>query len=252
MIRHAIFNQIRSVKTKFQNKFGKEIIIATEGMHCWRKDVFPYYKIKRKEQRNTLPLPWEDVMAVIRSTQKDIQENFPYYVLNHDKAEGDDIIASIAKEKARNKEPVLIVSSDKDFAQLQIFPTIQQYSIYHENYLIDQDPVVNRNKKILTGDSDDSVPNILSDDDVFTIKGKRQPPMTQPRIKALLENIPENLLANYERNVKLVDLIDGIPKSIESEIVNQYRDYVPAKGRVYNYFVAHGLNHHTENAQDFI
>lgn len=251
LIRHAIFNQIRKIKTKFQSGYGKDIVIATEGPGSWRKEIFPYYKIKRKEQRNTLPIPWEDVMAVIQNTQEDLREYFPYTTLTVPRTEADDVIAVIAKKKALEGEKVLIVSNDKDFAQLQVYDNVEQYSTYHENLLIDNDPVENRLRKIISGDSGDSVPNIISDVDVFTDPNKRQKPMTKKRLDALMESIEEQYQDAYDRNKKLVDLIEGIPEDVVNSILDMYNAYEPAKGKMYNYFAANGMNYHLENLQDF-
>ena len=40
LVRHMILNSIRLYRTKYQASYG-EIVICTDGMKNWRKDVFP-------------------------------------------------------------------------------------------------------------------------------------------------------------------------------------------------------------------
>ena len=49
LIRHMILNSIRMYRQKFQNEYG-EVVIVADGQSNWRRDVFPQYKYKRKEE----------------------------------------------------------------------------------------------------------------------------------------------------------------------------------------------------------
>ena len=48
LVRHMVLNSIRAINSKHRLKYG-ELIIATDTMRSWRKDVFPYYKANRKK-----------------------------------------------------------------------------------------------------------------------------------------------------------------------------------------------------------
>jgi hypothetical protein len=47
MLRHMILNSIRALKSKFSDKYG-ELVIACDNKNCWRKEIFPYYKVGTK------------------------------------------------------------------------------------------------------------------------------------------------------------------------------------------------------------
>ena len=49
-IRHLVLNSIRSYRTKHKDKYG-EIVICTDHMASWRKEVYPQYKAHRKRER---------------------------------------------------------------------------------------------------------------------------------------------------------------------------------------------------------
>ena len=40
-IRHLVLNSIRSYRKKYREKYG-EMVICTDYLSSWRKDVFPY------------------------------------------------------------------------------------------------------------------------------------------------------------------------------------------------------------------
>ena len=42
-IRHLVLNSIRSYRKKYHKKYG-EMVICTDHLYSWRKEVFPFYK----------------------------------------------------------------------------------------------------------------------------------------------------------------------------------------------------------------
>ena len=51
MIRHIFLNNIAGYRKKYSAEFGDELIMACDGKGYWRKDFFPYYKMKRAKNR---------------------------------------------------------------------------------------------------------------------------------------------------------------------------------------------------------
>ena len=116
-IRHLVLNSIRSYRKKHHEKYG-EVVICTDYLSSWRKDAFPYYKAHRKVQREKQQkegVDWKALFEIIAKIIEELEDYFPYKVVQIPHAEGDDVIAVLAKHL---KEPCLIVSSDKDFNQL--------------------------------------------------------------------------------------------------------------------------------------
>ena len=61
---------------------------------------------------------WNSIHDIMNTLYNEISLNFPYKNLKLNKVEADDIIAVLC-QKYNKEEKILIVSSDKDFQQLQ-------------------------------------------------------------------------------------------------------------------------------------
>ena len=110
--------------------------------------------------------------------KSELIEFFPYKVLEVDNAEADDIIASVVFHVAsepKNYEKVLILSSDKDFIQLQKYNFVSQYSPMQKKFVNGLDPTTYIKEHILKGDRGDGVPNFLSPDNTFVDELRQRP-----------------------------------------------------------------------------
>jgi hypothetical protein len=255
LLRHMILNTIRSVRTKF--KSHGEIIIACD-MGSWRKDVYPYYKANRKKAKDASALDWKKIFEIFTQMRNDLKVNFPYRVIEVQNAEADDIIATLVKHfgndlplASSNQEDILIMSPDKDFAQLHRFSNVKQYDPIRKKWIEHPDPEQFLKEQIIKGDSVDGVPNIMSDDDTFIVDGKRSKTMTAGRLAKFLEAIPEEFQHGYERNRMMIDL-RNTPIDIQSAVMAEY-DAQAGKGRskIFSYFMKHRLRNLTEAMGDF-
>lgn len=261
MLRHFILNSIRMHNVKHREKYGK-MVIACDS-HSWRKEYYPQYKANRKKGRDTSDVDWNSVFDTFSKVKKELKENFPYYVLNIDNAEADDIIATLIKDTQEfgQHEPVMIISSDKDFIQLHKYKNVEQWSPITKKYIAHENPNQYLYEHIFRGDSGDGVPNVLSDDDTFVSDDKRQTPLSKKKIKLWLENIndlesvmKEVEYRNYQRNKKVIDL-DSIPNEITKSILTEYKNYKISKlqnSKVLNYLVTNRLSNLIECAQEFL
>jgi 5'-3' exonuclease len=178
----------------------------------------------------------------------------PYKVLDVDGAEADDIIGVLVQKYSAN-EKVMILSSDKDFAQLQRYPNVEQYSPILKKYIKEPFPLVQLKQLIIRGDKSDGIPNILSADNVF-VEGVRQKPITEVKIIKWLNQEPkefcsDDMLRNFSRNEIMIDLTK-IPEALRNNIINSYET---AKGRTkqefMNYMIANRLKNLIEVAHEF-
>ena len=166
-------------------------------------------------------------------------------------AEADDIIAVVSN----SYDKVMIVSSDKDFIQLQHYGDVYQFSPLLKSFIGEQeDATVFLREQIIKGDRSDGVPNILSDDDIF-LRDERQRPINKKRLEewSNIENIPlgSETRKYYERNKKLIDL-SMIPKDISESIINRYKNYkVNDRSQLLQYFIDNKLKALIENINDF-
>lgn len=239
-LRHLILSSIRSIKTKFSNNYG-EIVLCDDTSNYWRKNVFPLYKENRKETRSKSLHDWNYIFKILKSIKEEISENFPYKYIALNQCEADDIIAILAKH-FHKKENILIVSNDRDFVQLYKYPNVFQYAPLNKKFLTEDNPSGFLLNKIIRGDSSDGIPNILSDDDTFVCKTKRQRKITQK----LLDNFDLNKLGDlsYERflrNKTLIDF-DEIPATIQKKIIESYHEPILGNHeKAFNYLTEHSL-----------
>lgn len=240
ILRHVVLSQIKAYKKKFSNEYG-EVIISCDGRHYWRKNIFPNYKSERKKARESNHLDWRNIFDSISDIVQELKDVFPYRTILVNEAESDDVIATLTKKFVAKGEKVLIISSDRDFVQLQKYKGVFQFSPQTKKFILSSEPLLYLQEKILRGDKGDSIPNILSMDDTF-VKGLKQRTLTKKRIeKILLSNNnfddDEELKKRYIRNRNLIDF-DYIPKEIEEKILKEYEQPIKgSKGKIFNYLI---------------
>lgn len=258
MIRHMILNSIRMYNKKYRDEYG-QMVICADGMNTWRKDYYPYYKAKRKTRREQSDQDWNEIFRILHLVREEIKENLPYKVIHMDGVEADDIIASLVLQSQEFGlgEPMMIVSSDKDFIQLQKFNNVKQFSPIQKKMVKDTNPRTYLFNHIMKGDSGDGIPNVLSDDDTF-VTDKKQTPLRKTKIAEWLENsdnlrnvMEHETFRNYQRNKKLIDLTE-VPEDIQQTIINNYNEQkVAMKMKVLNYLIKKRCNQLIEVVEEF-
>ena len=138
LLRHMLLNTYRIYRSKFFKHFG-ELVICHDSSNCWRKDIFPEYKGNRKKNQKKSDMDWDEVHDLMDSIRNDVEKYLPYKNIKVERAEADDVIYSLCKNY-HDKEDILIVSNDKDFQQLQIYPSVKQYSPTKKKYLVCERP----------------------------------------------------------------------------------------------------------------
>jgi len=260
LIRHMVLNSIRMYNVKFKDEYG-DLVICADDKKYWRKDLFPYYKAARKKSREDSPYDWNLIFETLNRVRDEIRENFPYKVIQIDKTEADDVIGTICinygvELKNSQSEKILILSSDKDFMQLQKFANVDQYSPMAKKFLKTSEPIKFLKEHILKGDRGDGIPNILSSDDTF-ITEARQKPVTEKKLNTWVAQKPEDfcdasMLRNYQRNESLIDL-SKVPSEYADRILTAYRSPKEVKGKdkVLNYFIKNRMKQLMEHIQEF-
>lgn len=260
LVRHMVLNSLRMYRSKFSNKYG-ELVICCDDKDYWRRELFPYYKIHRKKDRDESGLDWHTIFTVLNGIRDDLREQFPYKVIQIEHAEADDIIGTLCHKFGHlgitngSAEPILILSSDKDFMQLQKYANVEQYSPIQKKFVTCSNPARYIHEHILKGDRGDGVPNFLSNDDVF-VTGKRQTPLSSKKVDAWNGINPENycderMLRNYRRNQQLVDL-DFIPQNIQDQVIEVFDNYkLNERSKIFNYFIKNKMKNMMEVISDF-
>ena len=242
LCRHIILNSLRHHIHKFKREYGK-VVICCDSRSYWRKEYFPYYKITRKKKREKSDLDWPLLFKVMQEIKDISKTDFPYKLLEINKCEADDIIGTLAPRLAAH-EPVIIISSDGDYKQLFKYPNIKQYSPQIDAYVKCDDPHLWLKEKIITGDRKDSVPSIISPDNVFA-EEIRQKPVTQ-KIKDYYFSIDfeDSSIDNYKNLIRNKTLLDFeyIPSDIKHTIIDEYEiNQSGNKSQMMKYFIKNKL-----------
>lgn len=267
LIRHTTLSTIKSYKKKYGKEYG-DVIIACDGRNYWRKSIFPHYKAHRKANRDKSDLDWGFIFDTLAELRTDLINEFPYKVLLIDTAEADDIIAVLTEYTQENQliqeglfaspQKVLIVSSDKDFIQLQKNKNVRQWSPMQRKFVEGSQKDIQEYTitHIVKGDSGDGIPNILSKDDVF-VSGDRQKPFSAKRLPEFYEKGIEACKndeerRNYQRNQQLVNF-DYIPEDLAKTIISSYENTKPNgdKNSVMNYLIKNQCRLLLDEIEDF-
>jgi len=253
LVKHMILSTLLYYRRKFNDKYG-ELVICCDSKRSWRRDVFPFYKANRKTNRAKDDVDWNGIFEVINSLTDDLKTKFPYAVIQVDHAEADDIIGALANHYNSN-EKIMIVSSDKDFLQLQKNPNAQQYSPTQKKNLTCDNPNHYLKEHIMKGDRGDGIPNFLSDDDTF-VTDKRSKKIMKTKLDAWkildpIEFCDEKMMRGYKRNEQIVDL-SHTPQDIKIKTVDQYDSYeYNQRDKLLNYFIQNKLRNLIEHIGDF-
>lgn len=263
LIRHMIINALRNYKKSFGAQYG-QMVIACDSKKNWRKGVFSHYKANRKKAREDSGFDWNAIYDALNQIKVELAEHFPYPVIEIDFAEADDVIASLVfytqwPWRQPRLEPVLILSGDQDFAQLQRFDNVKQYSTVLSKWVTPGDGVTPQAflmEHILTGDRGDGVPNFLSDADVF-VAGKRQKPIRKKDLEQWrLGSVDDWRGTEHEervlRNNQLVNL-DCVPEDIQRDVINSYELQKASKdnSNLLEYFMAYRMRNFIELVSEF-
>jgi hypothetical protein len=261
LFRHIVWNIIRNQNLKWRADYG-ELVIATDGNRYWRREYFPYYKANRKKSRDDSDMNWEQIFQIFDTIKQEFVDFSPYRVIQIPEAEADDIIATFAMHPMtqqgglfEEEEPLLILSGDKDFIQLQAGrPWIRQYNPVLKKTLTSSNPHRFKFEHIVRGDSGDGIPNILSDDDTF-VADKRQKPIRQTRLDEWYQAgeaafTTTQLQRGWDRNKMLIDL-EMVPEEIQKKTLAAYNEQSPDKSKLLNFFVEKKMKLMLEAINDF-
>jgi hypothetical protein len=151
----------------------------------------------------------------------------------------------------------MIVSSDKDFLQLQKYGNVRQWSHILKKEIKDPHPKLNLIDKILSGDTGDGVPNVLSGDDTF-VNGERQTPLSKKKKQAIIEDLSDGELLyaaswyrNYQRNETLIDLTKT-PNDLKNKIVDEFWITVFNEGKALPYLINNNMKQLIGSVEEFL
>lgn len=254
-----VLNIIRTHVKNFRSEYG-EVVLCCDNRKYWRKEFFPFYKANRKKNRDKSELDWHMIFDILAKLKAELKESFPYKVIDVEGAEADDIIGTLVPYRIK-EEDILILSSDGDFLQLQMYTNeftghkVKQYNPSQKKYVISDKPMDELKEKIIRGDKGDGIPNIFSPSDCF-VRELRQKPITKGVLDKYMaqewtEWEDESARTGFSRNQVLIDL-RNIPGDIKNNIINTYEEMKPApKQKMLTYFIEHKLKNMMDVIEEF-
>lgn len=271
MVRHLILNTVKFNVKKFKAEYPNVILCFdnAEGGY-WRRDYGYFYKKNRGQARDASTWDWEGYFDGMKSIVEEFPKYMPYTSLNIKRIEADDIIGILTKKLALDGVPVMIVSSDGDYPQLQQFPDVKQWAPQLKKFVKPKhgSPRMDLFYKLLKGDKKDNVASVRVRSDFWYTRQEKEntPPMktsvieeccaadNEQQIKEILEKAyPDNkdIFARFKENQIMIDM-NCMPDDIVAQIMTSYNEYKPApRGRMYSYFVKNSLSNHMKNINEF-
>lgn len=259
-IRHLILNSLRMYNVKYRAKYG-QLVLACDG-GSWRKTYYSFYKAARRKNREESSLDWTEIFRILNVVKQEIVDHMPYKVVQAAHAEADDVIGTLVAntQEFGQYEPVMIISADKDFIQLQRYDNVQQFSPMTKKLVTDKNPHRYLFEHIIKGDGGDGVPNILSADEVFVTDGMRQTPVRATKLEdwytaykkgEMKSVLDESAYRNFIRNQTLIDL-EHTPSDLKQVILDTYAA-CPTVGnsKVLNYLISNRCNMLIGSAEEF-
>ncbi len=244
-IRKSIIRVVARIHRRFRNDYG-DLILCYDDKNYWRREIFPFYKKNRKQEREASKYDWDEVFSVLNIIRDEIRDHFPYKVLQVQGAEADDVIAALVHMESDQPDPerTLILSADKDFIQLHKYDFVNQYDPIRNRWIEHEDPVQYLQEHIIKGDRSDGIPNILTCDDAI-VTGKPQKKMSKEKITSLASMNPQDFtnfirLRNWKRNSQLIDL-NQIPLELTDRIKTIYESTVPRNKISIEYFIKNNI-----------
>ena len=170
LLRHTVLNSIRQYKHQFLYVDHGGFVICCDSPKNWRKSLFQNITKQKEKRRETDSTDWTSLFEFLHQMIEDLREYFPYKVMRVERLRGQMILFVLTQEEMKN--PTTIISSDKDFIQLQKYEGVQQWSPLTKSF-VKGNPEESLWEKLIKGDVGDGVPNILSSDDTLVTEGKR-------------------------------------------------------------------------------
>jgi len=273
-LRGMVLNSLRRYRRLFSKDFG-ELVLCCDSNNSWRKEVrdayryrgFAYYKANRKKARDATGINWKQVFSSLEVILDELQANFPYKIIKVDRAEADDLVATICHNfgskglRMAKSEGIKIISRDKDFGQLQVYANVSQYDPITNKPVLINNPEEYLHEHIMRGDTVDGVPNFLSDDDTLVVKGKRSKSLRAEMVNTWMSMKPQDicadddkLMANWDRNKRVISLeYNDIPEYIRVAVAKIWEQDLPVSDRskLMTYFTKNRLRNLIPNMGEF-
>lgn len=252
-ITHLMLTQITSFAKKFGASKNNPFVIALEGKNNWRKKFYLDNRegIPRLEDqtykgnrvKNEM-FDWNAIYEAYNAAMESLKNYSDMYVVQVDCAEGDDVIACLAKEFKSSHAFIWVVSSDKDFVQLQD-ANVKIFDQHKQIFKPEVDVPLYKKMHSILGDKGDNVLNIRKG------IGEKTAIKILPDLDDMLATDPL-LRKHFAFNQNLVDF-DYIPQHVHDAVIEEYnkQEFSFNGMKLMGDFVKFNLVKHAEDINNF-
>lgn len=251
------------------NKYFKQIkpdqmVLVFEGKNNWRKDYTKNSTLtERVYKANRVRNPAMDIIfEVIDAFRETMMNHTSLICLQHDRVEGDDLIAGYVQEFSSEDDEIHIISSDKDFIQLLKYPNVHLLNPLKGEERTCEDVEYFIFEKCIRGDSGDNVgsayPRVRSTklQEAFNDDYKKLELFEHEWKDKITEKV-YRVGDLFEENKKLM-ILDSQPDDIREIIKETVTVGVNDSPNIYDhfyimkFFAAHNLIKLSENIMQFV
>lgn len=251
-VSHIVLTQLTSFASKFGASKRNPMVVVMDSS-SWRKKFYAdncknlagleneTYKGQRTKSDK---FDWEKIFEIYNDTLEGIKNHSDFFVMKVKDAEADDIIACLTNQ-FKVSETIWIVSSDKDFIQLQDPPRVNLYDQHKNAFRPQQNVEQWKQIHILTGDSGDNIKPVRKG------IGEKTAIKMLSELDVLLQTNPD-MKARYEFNRTLVDF-DYIPNEVYQAVIEEYekQSFNFNASKLLQTFVKYKLVKHAEGIDRF-
>ena len=201
---NAIYGFINTLNKIIEDEKPQYLgVVFDTGRPTIRHQAYKEYKARRK------PMP-EDLTVQV-PVLKQVLQALRIPVFEYENYEADDVLATLAREAAQQKQPVVVVTSDKDLLQI-IGPWVAVFNPAKEIYIIDHDIAPDflselKDKKLITVDDYFGV-RAGEIADLLALWGDVSDGI--PGVPGIGEKTARNLIRQYGHLDNLIEHIDEI------------------------------------------
>lgn len=241
---------------KYIEQFSPDrVFVCIDSPKTWRKEYYKDYKASRKIKRDKKKdtVDWNKFFNFIDDFKIEMEENFPFYVLQSEGLEADDIISFLVRHPHHVDNEKICLTNDNDYIQLLRFPNTKVFNHMKGSYYECDTPKLQLEIKLLTGDKKDDVPGVF--DGRFGPKGAEKLIADTEKFEKLItedyiDGVENPVKSRYERNQVLLDLRKTPNKYLKPILKTMLaRKKTPAKESIHPYFIKQKFRELLNNIQ---
>lgn len=222
-LEHKILTMVKNVVAQFGGSKQNPVVLAIDSKPTWRSKYYQEHKPDCEEYKEETykgkrtkdeSIPWDEIYDMNNTVLEALKLYSDYHVVAVDECEADDIIAVLAKDCFKRKETCWIVSSDKDFKQLQNEPYITLYDPMKQAFIPSIDTKRYKEIHCMIGDKSD---NILA---IKPRLGEKTAEKLHPMLTETLATNPD-MREKYKFNEVMIDF-DFIPEYLQINILENW------------------------------